>query len=49
MPKKLTPEEKERRAIEAGFDPDKSQLSSQRVLRDLEPKTQEDYSGVWNS
>ncbi|PGH27130.1 hypothetical protein AJ80_01086 [Polytolypa hystricis UAMH7299] len=45
MPKKLTAEERDQRADEAGFDPDKFKLDGERVLRELEPSTCRDYNG----
>ena len=49
MPPRLTSEERELRAIEAGFNPDNSILSSEKVLKQLESQTQEDYDVAWRT
>ncbi|KAL2385941.1 hypothetical protein RJZ90_000952 [Blastomyces dermatitidis] len=43
MGKKLTPEERVRRAIEAGFDANSTQVSGERVLKKLEDSTNREY------
>ncbi|EEQ87177.1 uncharacterized protein BDCG_02297 [Blastomyces dermatitidis ER-3] len=48
MGKKLTHEQRKQRAREAGFDPDKSKLSPEKVKKQLEPVTRQGYDNVWD-
>jgi hypothetical protein len=45
--KKLTPEEREQRALEAGFEPNSSKISGGWVLRELEPATDHGCQNIW--
>ncbi|OJD14691.1 hypothetical protein AJ78_04982 [Emergomyces pasteurianus Ep9510] len=47
MARKVTHEVRERRAREAGFNPDKSVLSKKRVIRELDSSTASGYKHMW--
>jgi hypothetical protein len=47
MGKNLTPKEREQRALEAGFDPDSTEVSGERVCKELEDSTLHDYENTW--
>lgn len=47
MPKRITPEERARRAKGADFDPEKTGLSGKQILRALEPGVEQGYSDMW--
>lgn len=45
--RKVTREVREQRAREAGFKPDKSALSKERVIKELDPSTAPGYQHMW--
>ncbi|PGH29549.1 hypothetical protein GX50_07691 [[Emmonsia] crescens] len=47
MGKRITREIREQRAREAGFNPDKSNLSEKQVLKSLEPSVERGYDDMW--
>ncbi|KAK2730946.1 hypothetical protein FQN57_003784, partial [Myotisia sp. PD_48] len=48
MSKKITREMRAQRARDAGFDPDKSKLSEDKVRKELQPSTRQGYEDAWD-
>ncbi|OJD24222.1 hypothetical protein ACJ73_04422 [Blastomyces percursus] len=47
MPKKLTPEERDRRAEEHGFNPDERKVDQKPILSELQPCVKNGYEDMW--